>query len=103
MRQPTHLGDELIPKTRYTDLEFARREWERMWSQVWLLAGRTSDLPTPGDYFTFEIGPESILIVRQADGSIGAYYNVCMHRGNRLREPGRGHACRFVCGFHGWQ
>jgi len=103
MRQPTHLGDELIPKTRYTDLEFARREWERMWSQVWLLAGRTSDLPTPGDYFTFEIGPESILIVRQADGSIGAYYNVCMHRGNRLREPGRGHAGRFVCGFHGWQ
>lgn len=92
-----------IPKERYTSAEFARREWERMWTRVWLLAGRESDIPAAGDYFTFEIGPESILVVRQRDGSIGALFNVCMHRGNRLREPGRGHAQRFACLFHGWE
>lgn len=92
-----------IPKERYTSREFARLEWERMWTKVWLLAGRASDIPEPGDYFTFEIGDESILVVRQHDGSIGARHNVCMHRGNRLREPGRGHAERFACLFHGWQ
>jgi len=96
-------GSDLIPKARYTSAGFARSEWEHMWTKVWLLAGRESDAPAPGDYFTFEIGPESILVVRQADGSLGARYNVCMHRGNRLREPGRGHAGRFTCGFHGWQ
>ena len=42
-------------------------------------------------------------MVRQRDGSLAARYNVCMHRGNRLREPGRGHAERFACPFHGWQ
>ena len=98
------LGHEPIPKERYTSAEFARLEWERMWTKVWLLAGRESDLQTAGDYFTYEIGPESILIVRQTDGSIAARYNVCMHRGNRLCEPGRGHVSRaFTCGFHGWQ
>jgi phenylpropionate dioxygenase-like ring-hydroxylating dioxygenase large terminal subunit len=92
-----------IPKQRYTSREFAQLEWERMWTRVWLLAGRASDAPEPGDYFTYEIGPESILVVRQRDGSLAARYNVCMHRGNRLREPGRGHASEFRCGFHGWQ
>lgn len=92
-----------IPKDRYTGKAFAQLEWDRMWTRVWLLAGRESDAPEPGDYFTFDIGPESILVIRQPDGSLAARYNVCMHRGNRLREPGRGHAERFSCLFHGWE
>ena len=92
-----------IPKERYTSRQFAELEWERMWTKVWLLAGRTSDIPEPGDYLTFEIGTESVLVVRLPDGSIAARYNVCMHRGNRLREPGRGHVEKFSCLFHGWQ
>jgi len=92
-----------IPKSRYTSAEFAALEWEHMWTRTWVCAGRSSDLERPGDYFTFELGPESILVIKQADGSIRARYNVCMHRGNRLREPGRGHAELFSCLFHGWQ
>jgi len=98
------LGCELIPKERYISPEFARLEWERMWTKVWLLAGRVSDVSKAGDYFTFEIGAESILVTRQADGTLAARFNVCMHRGNRLCEPGRGHvSTRFTCRFHGWQ
>ena len=85
-----------IPKERYTTAEFARREWEGMWTKVWLMAGRESDIPEPGDYFTYEIGTESILVIRQHAGSIGARYNVCMHRGNRLREPSTRSASRRV-------
>ena len=98
-----HAAYEGIPKERYTSRAFAELEWERMWTKVWLLAGRESDIPEPGDYFTFEIGLESVLVVRQPDRSIAARYNVCMHRGNRLREPGRGHAETFSCLFHGWR
>ena len=97
------LGTDPVPKERYTSPVFAAQEWEKMWTRVWLLAGRASDAPEPGDYFTFEIGPESILVIRQADGSLSARHNVCMHRGNRLREPGRGHAESFSCLFHGWK
>ncbi len=98
-----NLGLDEIPKQRYVCPEFAAREWGAMWSRVWLLAGLESDLAQAGEYFTFEIGSESILVVRLPDGSIGARYNVCMHRGNRLREPGRGRAGKFSCVYHGWQ
>ncbi len=97
------LAYEPIPKTRYTCPDFARLEWDHMWTRVWLIAGRESDIPQAGDYFTFEIGVESLLVLRQRDGSIGARHNVCMHRGNRLREPGRGHAEELSCLFHGWR
>jgi phenylpropionate dioxygenase-like ring-hydroxylating dioxygenase large terminal subunit len=92
-----------IPKSRYTSAEFAQREWDAMWTKTWTCAGRASDLERPGDYFTYELGPESILVIKQPDDSIRARYNVCMHRGNRLREPGRGHAEKFSCLFHGWE
>jgi phenylpropionate dioxygenase-like ring-hydroxylating dioxygenase large terminal subunit len=97
------LGNEPISKERYTSPEFAHRERERMWSRVWQMAGFERDLSEPGDYFTFEIGPESILVVRQDDGEIRAFHNVCMHRGNRLREPGRGRVAFFECGYHAWR
>lgn len=92
-----------VPASRYTSAAFARREWEGMWRRVWLCAGRASDAPVPGAYFTFEIGPESILVIRQRDGSLAARANVCMHRGRRLRRPGRGRAQRFACPYHGWE
>ena len=97
------LGHSLIPKERYTSEAFARLEREGLWNRVWLMAGFESDLAEPGDYFTVEIGPESVLVVRQDDGGIHAFHNVCMHRGNRLREPGQGRAKLFECGYHAWR
>ncbi|MEM7078335.1 MAG: hypothetical protein AAF513_06870 [Pseudomonadota bacterium] len=37
-----------IPGSRYTSREFAAQEWEGMWTKVWLLLGRESELPNPG-------------------------------------------------------
>ena len=94
------LGTELIPKERYTSEEFMRLEWERMWTKVWNIAGRVSDIPNVGDYFTTELGPESFLIVRETPERIRAFYNVCPHRGNQIRNPGMGHAESFQCAYH---
>ena len=95
-----HLGTELIPKERYTSEEFMKLEWERMWTKVWNIAGRESDIPNVGDYFTTELGPESFLVVREAEDRIRAFYNVCPHRGNQIRNPGMGHAESFQCAYH---
>ena len=94
------LGTELIPKERYTSEEFMKLEWERMWTKVWNMAGRESDIPEVGDYFTTELGKESLLIVRASETEVKAYYNVCPHRGNQLRNPGLGHAESFQCAYH---
>ena len=96
------LGSALIPAARYISEAFMKLEWERMWTKVWLLGGRSEDMKEPGDYICTEIGKESVLIVRQDDGSVRAFPNVCLHRGNRLRPEGRGNAERFQCMYHHW-
>ncbi len=92
-----------IPGSRYTSKEFFEQEWEGMWTKVWLLLGRESELPNPGDWQMEEVGPEEILMVRQKDGGVKAFYNVCQHRGNPLVEGPKGHVLqRFVCKYHSW-
>ncbi len=100
------LGHAVIDQRRYTSAEFMALEWERMWTKVWLLAGRALDIPQPGDYLVTEIGIESIIVVRQADGGARAFYNVCQHRGNRLRPCGigsTGASRTFKCMYHHWE
>ena len=100
------LGCAVIDQSRYTSVEFMRREWQAIWTRVWLLGGRECDLPEPGDFLVTELGPESILLVRQQDRTIRAFYNVCQHRGNRLRPCGLGSAGEsksFKCMYHHWE
>ncbi|MDG2045640.1 MAG: aromatic ring-hydroxylating dioxygenase subunit alpha [Halioglobus sp.] len=87
---------------RYTSKEFAEQEWEYMWTRIWLLLGREDEMPNPGDWQQEEVGRESILMVRQKDGGIKAFYNVCQHRGQRLVTEKKGHIARFICPYHSW-
>ena len=97
------LGNALIPKERYTSREFAQLEWDRMWTRTWLYAGPLSDLEKVGDYFTADLGRESIIVSRSAPDRIDAFYNVCQHRASQVvLERGCGHARNFVCPYHLW-
>lgn len=96
------LGSDRIPVDRYTDPAFIKLEDEKIWSKTWLLAGAACDVAEPGDYFVFENLRESFLIARAADGELHAFYNVCQHRGNRLKASGCGHTQQFTCAFHRW-
>jgi len=100
------LGTGLIDPRRYTSADFMRLEWERMWTQVWLLGGRELDMPEPGHFVVSEIGRESVILVRQKDGSVRGFYNVCQHRGNRLADCGlgkTGESLSFKCSYHHWE
>ena len=99
-KQTTH--GHRIPGSRYTSREFFHQEWDGMWTRVWLLLGRESELPNPGDWQMEPVGREEILMVRQSDGRVKAFYNVCQHRGNPLVDASKGNARRFVCKYHSW-
>ncbi len=96
-------GLDVLDPTRYYSPEFMALEWEKMWTRTWLIAGIETDIPEAGDYSVFRIGRESIIIVRQQDGSVKALYNVCAHRGNQLVHNDRGSLVQFTCAFHSWQ
>ena len=88
--------------SRYWSTEWARQEWEHVWRRCWLYAVPVQDVREPGSWATFELGRESVLIVRGDDGTLHAFYNVCQHRGRRLMDGERGHAAALRCGYHAW-
>ncbi len=100
--QPVLKGHK-IEGYRYTSEAFARQEWDHVWTKTWLLLGREDEIPEPGDYQAEDVGGESIIMARQSDGSIKAFYNVCQHRGARLVFNEVGSADAFVCPYHGWR
>lgn len=96
-----YLGSAPIDAARYHSPEFFRAECEKMWPAVWQFAAREEDLPEPGDYVTYDNAGRSYLIVRQEDGSVKAFHNVCLHRGRKLKTDS-GSAEQFLCPFHGF-
>jgi phenylpropionate dioxygenase-like ring-hydroxylating dioxygenase large terminal subunit len=87
----------------YTSPEFMRRELDMVWAKVWNIGAWAAEMPRPGDFVTHQLGRDSILMVRQDDGTVKAFHNVCQHRGNRLVYTEGGRTDAFVCGYHGWR
>lgn len=92
-----------LDKRRYTDPAVVSEEWQRIWSRCWLFAGLVSDAVEPGDYFVYELGRESIVVIRGDDGELRAFYNVCQHRGNRIFSNDSGWVGQVACPYHGWR
>jgi phenylpropionate dioxygenase-like ring-hydroxylating dioxygenase large terminal subunit len=94
--------DDFIPASDYFSQAFADLENERLWPYVWQMACREQDIPKVGDYYTYDIVDDSIIVIRTKPDEIKAFHNACAHRGRRLTS-GCGHTARFHCKFHGWQ
>ena len=90
-----------VVKEAYYKPEYLALEKERLWPRVWQMACRVEELAEVGDFVTYEIADESVIVVRADDG-LRAFHNVCQHRGRRLAK-GCGTAQRLRCPFHGWQ
>jgi phenylpropionate dioxygenase-like ring-hydroxylating dioxygenase large terminal subunit len=91
-----------ITAHRYISPDYMAQEWEQVWSKTWLIAALERDVAEPGEYVVFNLGRESILVSCDDDGDIGAFYNVCQHRGARVVVDDRGRTQNFVCPYHGW-
>ena len=96
-----NLGDKPLSTDRYTSAEYADLEAQKMWPNVWQFAAREEDFPSPGDSIVFDNAGKSFLLVRQKDLSVKAFYNVCLHRGRRLRSHS-GNVSELKCPFHGF-
>jgi Rieske 2Fe-2S family protein len=92
-----------LTREHYTSQEWFERDIEQVFAKSWLLAGYASQVPSAGDFFTFEVANYSVVITRTRTGDIAAFHNVCRHRGTRFCTERSGHVKRgFTCRFHGW-
>lgn len=84
----------------YTSERWCEREKSRLFKKKWLMVGRREDVRNDGDFFCLDVLGESLFITN-SNNTIRAFYNVCPHRGMKLRE-GHGNSANVVCPFHGW-
>ncbi|GAB3104214.1 aromatic ring-hydroxylating dioxygenase subunit alpha [Aestuariicella hydrocarbonica] len=93
----------------YISEDYARAERDNLWRKVWLQVGRVEEIPEVGNYITYDIKDDSVIIVRSGPDTIQAFHNVCPHRGRRLVDTpkgernARGKRAQFICAYHGWR
>ena len=86
----------------YTDPELAHRERELIFGTAPSIVAHGSEIPKPNDFRTLQMPRNKVLVVRQKDGSVRSFVNICRHRGGLL-EPSESGSCRlFSCGYHRW-
>ncbi len=92
-----------MPPPMYQSADIHALEQTHIFNEQWLCAGRSDAIPQAGDYLSYHIGSQPVLVIRQEDGSIKAFANVCRHRMMTLLD-GQGHCKRkrIICPYHAW-
>ena len=95
-------GAKSLPQKYFVSSEIFAQEQAEIFSKTWLLVGHQSQVANAGDYFLAKIAGESLIIVKDQRSIIRGLYNVCRHRGTRLKEDASGHASAIQCPYHAW-
>jgi choline monooxygenase len=91
-----------IPAAWYTDQRIGRLEREQVFSNNWIAVGRIDQVASAGQFFTFELAGEPLIVVRGADGQLRGFYNVCRHHAAAVITLPSGVAQHLRCPYHGW-
>ena len=92
-----------LPGRYYYDPAIYALEQERIFSQMWVCVGRADTISGPGAYQVVTVGRESIIVVRDREGVLRAFLNVCRHRGARLCTEAVGALKGSIqCRYHAW-
>jgi len=86
----------------YTSPEVFDLDVTAIFARHWLFSAAEAEIPEAGDYVTIDIGPYSVMILRDDDEEIRAFHNVCRHRGSRLLKEPCGEVGNIVCPYHQW-
>jgi choline monooxygenase len=91
-----------IPSRWYFDQDVFELEQRAVFSDTWQVVGRADQVAESGSYLTAEVAGEPILVVRDEEDILWAFYNVCRHRAARVATEPEGRAKKLRCRYHGW-
>ena len=91
-----------LPAPFYTDPAIHDADVAGIFARHWIFVATEPEVPEPGDYVTVDVGPYSVIIVRDDDEQVRAWHNVCRHRGARILPETSGSVGNIVCGYHKW-
>ena len=90
-----------LPTWTYASEELLDLEYQEFFLKSWQMVGHVCDLQEPGDFITFDMWRDSVIVMRGKDQGIRAFLNICRHRASRLLD-GRGNCAAIQCPYHGW-
>ncbi|MFP3203152.1 MAG: aromatic ring-hydroxylating dioxygenase subunit alpha [Sulfolobus sp.] len=91
-----------VPLWLFADKELFQLEQEKIFGKAWLFLAHESEIPNRGDYIVRYMGANtSVIVIRDEDYKIRAFYNICPHRGAKLCREDRGNSLFFKCPYHG--
>src|SRR5712691_9227428 len=95
-------GAKALPQKYFVSSDIFAGEQKRIFAKQWLLVGHQSQLEKSGDFSLATIAGESVIVTRDQKSQVRGFYNVCRHRGTRLKEDACGHASTIQCPYHAW-
>ena len=95
-------GVRRVDRSVFACPELFEQEFKLIWEKVWVFLAHESQIPKPKDFITTWIGRTPVIVNRNKAGQLGAFVNVCSHRGATLCRLSKGRAADFTCSFHGW-
>src|SRR5215510_10549879 len=90
----------LVDNRLYTEPRAFERERERIFERLWSFYCHESELAQPGQYLAREVAGAPLLVVRNAQGALHAFYNTCRHRGSLVADQPCGRTASFRCRYH---
>lgn len=97
-----HHLEHLLRPAHYTSEAQHRAELRHVLGPAWHPLAVTAELAKPGDFVTFDL-LETPVLIRNFDGELRAFLNVCPHRHSRLTDAARGNTKNLRCQYHGWE
>lgn len=91
-----------IPSAWYTDPAFHDLDRDAIFARTWQGVGHLGQLREPGDFFTTTVADSPVIVLRDREGVLRAFYNVCRHRGGPLATATAGCVKALTCQYHGW-
>ncbi|QKX64599.1 uncharacterized protein TRUGW13939_11774 [Talaromyces rugulosus] len=91
-----------LPASWYTSQEMFELERRGIFCKRWLFTTHKARVPNPGDWVRYDVAGFQFIVVKDREGNINAFHNVCRHRGFPVVTGDEGSSKIFACKYHGW-
>src|SRR5262245_12199238 len=95
-------GEFLVSRRVFTETSILETERREIFEQCWLYVCHESELSKPNDFLTRSVAGREILVSRDKDNIVRAFFNTCPHRGAMVERELSGNKRGFRCFYHGW-
>jgi len=91
-----------VSRRAFVEESVLEEERRKIFDRSWLYLGHASEISSPGDFISRNVGGRELIFSRGKDATVRAFYNTCPHRGAMVCRERQGNTGGFRCFYHSW-